>query len=157
MFPNVYFSQTIPMTSSEAIEAAEAWYESLAPVGHRGGWLRAGHRLRLRRGFAPMRSDPLVLRRALGVLWTAAVPVSVELALVAHSEQRSELALHPFDLRWPVGTKRYGNLMGGPTSSIRGDFDANRKPTTSAVPGFAIDVPPIPCPIPSGRERRLVD
>lgn len=102
-----YIALHIKLGSIEAARRADLWHQGLRPIGP-GRRRLAGHRrLRLRRGFGPVGSD---LRQSRGVLWVKGVPVKVELELVAYARDVTELALHPFNLRWPVGTKRYEQL-----------------------------------------------
>ena len=44
--------------------------------------------------------------------------MKVELELVAYARDVTELALHPFNLRWPVGSKRYEQLAAEAITAI---------------------------------------
>ncbi len=104
MVRTAYIARHMKLGSIEATRRADLWHQGLRPVGLGKRRLAAATRLRLRGGFEPVGSD---LRQTRGVLWLKGVPVRVELELVAYAHDVTELALHPFNLRWPVGTKRY--------------------------------------------------
>jgi hypothetical protein len=156
MYPNVYFSETIPMTSLQAIACADAWYGQLEPVGLRGGWVRATDELRLRQGCWSNDCDPISLRHVLGRLWLGSFSIAMELELLAHSEDRCELALHPFTLRWPVGAPRFENRARDAISTIRTGLEMTRQDQVSAAVRSAIDLGRAPRLSPANLESRLV-
>jgi hypothetical protein len=151
-----YIALHIKLGSIEAARRADLWHQGLLPIGP-GKRRLAGHRrLRLRRGFEPGGSD---LRQSRGVLWVKGVPVKVELELVAYARDVTELALHPFNLRWPVGTKRYEQLATEAIDAIADAMMASVRAPARRTVGrevVASNGPPVSIELlQPGSERRL--
>jgi hypothetical protein len=85
--------------------------------------------------------------------------VKVELELVAYARDVTELALHPFNLRWPVGTKRYEQLAAEAITAIAEAMMASvRAPARQTVDREAVTPGCQPISIEllqPGSERRL--
>jgi hypothetical protein len=118
MSKHAYLSMRLPIEPTVARRLVTTWSEDTTAViyPHHG----ASYRPRLSLSRRPGRPsvDPLQLFARPGLLRVGPWPVSVQLECTAWSDTESELGLRPAHLRWPVGTRAYGQAADAVLSAV---------------------------------------
>jgi hypothetical protein len=145
------FSRRLPLGAAEALQVMNGWTTSGQATGRRSGGPTGVPRLWLRRGGDVSARDIVVLWQAEGLLWTAGVPVAVEVELARYDRDTTELTVRPRRLRWPVGSRWFTEAAWRTVTAMATGGLAQAHGRTATGPGSDASTLPV-----GGTHRWLV-